>query len=319
MPDPVSPVVFTHEVDSALAEKLALHQGRELVATLRCLRCHTPAANLAADAGSMPELSIDAPALADVGSRLNAPWMARWISDPRSMRANATMPRLFAGEETSGGKTSAETRDIAAYLATRTAIAVSSAAIDQSDANIAAGTRLFTSLGCIACHTTPAAADDPERTPLRFIKAKFKPAALVEFLKVPEAHYAWTRMPNFRLSEDEATDLAAFLLSNAPSDAFPAIDLGAADAKRGAALFVSAGCVNCHEPARSSGMHAKPQAELTSADPFEGDVWRIMVMRASSRRFDFGLDDSQRAAIRAFAKTDTGVLRCREKLSAGIC
>jgi hypothetical protein len=72
---------------------MRLRQGRELVGTLRCVRCHSPG-DLAAD-GAMPELSQDAPRLDDAGARLNAAWIARWVSDPKSVRPDATMPRLF--------------------------------------------------------------------------------------------------------------------------------------------------------------------------------------------------------------------------------
>ena len=66
------------------------------------------------------------------------------------------------------------------------------------------GTRLYASLGCIACHLLPgqiAKADDPPRVSLAFVKAKFQPGALKAFLLQPEKYYHWIRMPNFRLSD----------------------------------------------------------------------------------------------------------------------
>ena len=89
---------------------------------------------------------------------------------------------------------------------------------------------LFSTLNCLACHTAPDAApanndanaapaaadagnaqgqDQGEsadvtlasvRVPLRYVKAKFTPAGLKEYLLNPHAHYAWNPMPNFRLS-----------------------------------------------------------------------------------------------------------------------
>ena len=50
-------------------------------------------------------------------------------------------------------------------------------------------------------------------------------------------------MPNFRLSEEEAKQLTAYLLSGEQRE-FPAGPAG--DAARGAQLLVSANCLNCH-------------------------------------------------------------------------
>ena len=47
------------------------------------------------------------------------------------------------------------------------------------------------------------------------VKAKFTPGALAAFLRQPEANHRWIRMPNFRLAEKEAADLAAYLESHA--------------------------------------------------------------------------------------------------------
>ncbi len=46
------------------------------------------------------------------------------------------------------------------------------------------------------------------------IADKWHPAALMEYLQDPAKHYPATRMPHFRLEEEEATQLAAYLLAN---------------------------------------------------------------------------------------------------------
>ena len=68
---------------------------------------------------------------------------------------------------------------------------------------LAHGARLFTGLGCVACHVTPGIDDsDPtlNRVPLKYVKAKFKPDALKAFLEKPTSHNAWIKMPDFHLS-----------------------------------------------------------------------------------------------------------------------
>lgn len=45
--------------------------------------------------------------------------------------------------------------------------------------------------------------------------AKFTPGALVAFLLKPSEHFAWIGMPDFKLSNEEAFQLAAYLESAA--------------------------------------------------------------------------------------------------------
>src|SRR5207248_8837413 len=200
--EPIRPGLLTHDADESLAKAMSLRQGRDLFVTMRCLKCHT-SNDFAVREGAMPELAIDAPNLDAAGSRLNAKWIAQWINDPRMFRADASMPRIFHESKPSDA-IDPRAIDIAKFLASRGADEPKTTlAID--DASIAAGARLFTRLGCVACHVAPnlKSAEDETRVPLCNVKQKFKPAALIDFLRQPERHYAWIRMPNFALSEAE--------------------------------------------------------------------------------------------------------------------
>ncbi|MFN9025484.1 MAG: c-type cytochrome, partial [Akkermansiaceae bacterium] len=97
---------------------------------------------------------------------------------------------------------------------------------------------VFHELGCVACHD-PAGektGDDSNRIPLNNVASKYLPDQLMAFLKKPEAFHPYTSMPNFKLSDDEAKSLAAFLEADSSgketklSYAFPK-----GDATRGAA------------------------------------------------------------------------------------
>src|SRR5438477_255824 len=66
-PEPVSPMVLSFDPsDPAYAKQSRIRAARELVGTLRCTRCHAAGGAT----GAMPELSMDAPSLVDVGARL---------------------------------------------------------------------------------------------------------------------------------------------------------------------------------------------------------------------------------------------------------
>src|SRR5262249_55982551 len=147
-----------------------------------------------------------------IGRRLNVDWMAGWILDPKSLRPTASMPKLLRG---AGAKEDAEA--IAAYLSSlRGNVAASSEGRAEPEQR-GDGKSLFEKFQCGACHD-PVDNDehDPQKTSLKHVREKFAAGKLAEFLQAPEAHYAWTRMPNFRLSGSEAKALADTLLAAAP-------------------------------------------------------------------------------------------------------
>jgi mono/diheme cytochrome c family protein len=286
--EPVPPSVFGHAVDRPLEEASRLRRGRELVGTLLCTRCHAFAG---AEAG-MPELACDAPDLRDAGARFDRAWMAAWIADPQALRAGTTMPRVMRGDAAEIARQSA---DIAAWLAGLGAAADAPA----GDAGaVARGAQRFAALGCVACHE--AGSGGPARIDLGGVAAKWKPAALVEFLRHPAARHAWIAMPDFGLGDDEAHELASFLLAGAKRTV-PAVAAG--DPVRGAALAAATGCMNCHRLEGSSRLTAAPLGELA------GRTTRgCLAGEAAARRFapDFALAPGDLAALRAFISLDGG-------------
>jgi mono/diheme cytochrome c family protein len=88
---------------------------------------------------------------------------------------------------------------------------------------------------------------DDGKLQLMHVGRKFAPGALAEFLLAPEAHFKWTRMPNFRLTRQEAEALAAHLLASADPWTGPSVpDPDATSLSRGKTLVQSAGCLSCH-------------------------------------------------------------------------
>jgi mono/diheme cytochrome c family protein len=262
-PEPIPPTLFTHDPsDPATRHATMLRHGRDLVENFRCARCHSGLVDV-------PE----APSLNGIASRLNAPWMACWIADPKSIRADATMPKVVRSE--------ADARDIASYLA---GASDAEQKVHFEPDDVAAGAHLFTALGCVACH------GEAQSLPLGYVPEKWKPAALVEYLREPEKRYANTRMPNFRLSEEEARRLAAFLLVGADKSEDQSLNGNAA---RGRALVATSGCLNCHAlDGTKTEFRTKQLADLSDL--------RAGCMGISERAPQFGLVDADRAAIRDF-------------------
>src|SRR5205085_8565788 len=105
---------------------------------------------------------------------------------------------------------------------------------------------LFDKLHCAACHNVPEE-KDPAKISLWHVGEKFAPGKLAEFLRAPEAHFAWIRMPNFHLTTKEAAELSDFLLSKTDKVGNAAGDSLLANGERGRTLLQNVGCLNCHK------------------------------------------------------------------------
>jgi len=306
-PEPVPATAFVHDAtDPVLIKRELARTGRTLFAEHQCASCHKP--QMPWSPTAMPELAADAPAFDDIGSRLQPPWIAKWLLDPKAIRPDARMPRMLFGQPAE-----TDARDIAAYLAgLRTVVgppAETPGAVASRAGQVAEGAKLFADLGCVACHSLPGemALTTDIRVPLNSVAAKWQPEAFAAFLRAPAAHFRWTRMPDFKLATNEAAALAAFVLERAQTDPrWPApgrveTDARAADARRGGELVTTLGCLNCHRLDKSLDQsHAPTLASLGAANWTRGCVGDAAAARGRSP--EFGFDAAQRVALRAFAK-----------------
>ena len=298
LPEPVPSTVLAHEAGDAELAAARLREGRLLFAQLNCAACHADARIPAKGAG-LPELGHNAPMLVDLGSRYNPDFLTEWILDPRSVRPRTGMPRALTGPDAAQ-----QAADIAAMLTQ----GATPPAGKLDAALIAPGGALFANLGCIGCHQRPDAEVDgrPEtlgRIPLAHLTDKYhqRVDALAEYLKDPAKNYPATRMPNFRLADDEARQLATYLLANGRMIKRQALK---GDPARGTALMLSAGCFSCH-----AGMPPTTQPPLTKvvAAGAKGCLAPDAAARATAP--DFGLAPAQRGALLAFLATDLAALK----------
>lgn len=295
--EPVNSGMVSRAVgNEVLAQQNKLRLGRETFFEARCAKCHTT------DTGA-PELTMDAPSFEGIGSRRHFGWMASWILDPKSQRASATMPKLLHGPTAQ-----ADADAIAAFLASQTGAAPAGADLKKDDETIEAAKKLVEALHCTGCHNVPDIGDpDAKKLNLTHVNAKFPPAALLAFLKNPGAHYAWTRMPNFKLTDDEAQQLAAFLASTAPQFKQAGAPTDPAVLARGKQLVQSSGCLNCHTLKLDNQFKAKPLAELAAAK-WDGTTG-CLAEAPAGKAPHFVFTKAEREALQAFAATDRASLK----------
>jgi len=301
---PIPDAALTHAPTLEVKQSVQRYLGRELFFNSRCVKCHT---ETTADS-SAPELKMDGPSFEGIGARRHYEWMTRWILDPRSVRPAAHMPKLLHGPAAKE-----DAAAIAAYLASlKNEPAVKFAAplvTRQSTPKEGEGAApsgeakpIYERLRCAGCHNPPDATEiDPAKLSQKGVGTKFPRGKLAEFLRAPEAHYAWTRMPNFRLSEQEAKELEDYLLtaSDKPKDAVAPTD--AAILERGRQLVQTTGCLNCHgglkleNQFRTPPLNALPSRHLKDRSKLPpGDCL------GATPAADYGFTADQRAALDTF-------------------
>ncbi|MEI7687289.1 MAG: c-type cytochrome, partial [Planctomycetota bacterium] len=204
--EPLPPdALFSRGTDADLVAREQLREGRLLFATHQCQRCHGLPAGVAVTNDAMPELQQQAPSLEGAGSRFGVNWLVRWIQNPRELRPQATMPAVLHG-----AAAPQEAADIAAYLMT---LKSEAAPANPPQGEVAAGEKIFRTLGCVACHhvNDPKEEELFDRLPLYVVNEKLPGEALKSFLKSPHKNYLWSRMPDFKLSDVEAEHLSAYI------------------------------------------------------------------------------------------------------------
>jgi cytochrome c2 len=176
----------------------------------------------------------------------------------------------------------------------------------------ARGADLFMERGCYGCHEAPGVAYLPKfAPPLAGLRTKLVDATawVPAWLKEPGRLRPGTLMPEFGLTDDEATKIAAFVLSLPAGTPLPPVDLGAASAEEGERLFTERGCRGCHAVAADeasvsprvpnlAGVGSRVRAEWLDrwiADPRAVDPDAAMPKVA--------LTDGERHALVAYLRT----------------
>jgi len=172
-----------------------------------CYGCH--------DIPGMSQAPKRGPDLRRIGAKLTPDWVRAWLANPRAIKPATWMPRFWTGDTPSPD-------DAAAIDAVVAYLFANSEPYTPIAANAAAGRAergkvLVDSVGCLGCHVAGDSSRDEaslRRTfgqPLDGIGSKTSRAWLIDWVREPARYSPGTRMPNLRLTSEEATDVAAYL------------------------------------------------------------------------------------------------------------
>ncbi len=201
-----------------MAEKL--NEGKRLLEKVGCYGCHPVAGT--------EDLRKVGPSLYGVKYKVTKDWVYNWIMDPKSFRPTTKMPSPFYLSETLNEKEreemakryQAEAQGIVEYLwANENLPSVDKGGYPAPPAgDVARGKKVVNSVGCLGCHVMDKfeEAGNEYRSfgpNLSAVGSKLNPGWLYAWLKNPKQYFPLTAMPVLRLTDQEAADATAYLMS----------------------------------------------------------------------------------------------------------
>jgi cytochrome c2 len=274
------PAKYCVNPDSNLAElvDLAPHlaRGRKIIEEVACYGCH-PIEGYEKKPKAGPDLR-------HVKSKLDPGWMMTWIRNPKAIHQFTRMPNFFPEEahpddyaRTPSAKPVRDDKSknpnepwkwtveqqlssLASYLLAQSTPFETPKLPIAGDAE--RGHKLFLELGCRGCHNLSYDAKSPEFIDhknrashfdhgpnLKDTGSKTTAEWIFAWLKDPKSYAPGTRMPNLRLGDQEAADLATFLAGRKDGKTYAAAGVQPDDkdlVKSGEKLMNYYGCYGCH-------------------------------------------------------------------------
>jgi cbb3-type cytochrome oxidase cytochrome c subunit/predicted nucleic acid-binding Zn-ribbon protein len=205
------------------------NESRQLVEELGCYGCHK--------IEGFEHLRKAGPDLHHIAAKTTEPWARKWIEEPRDFRPTTRMPHFFnqsnTGKEMEGwnnnsdrwvadwrARNDVEVRAITSYIFDLSEKALAGGSYDPRPlpakaGDPEAGGELFASRGCLGCHSQESAGFVAEYhgPDLSSMGSKVNARWLYNWLLEPHAYFPGTVMPDLRLTDAEAIDITAYLLS----------------------------------------------------------------------------------------------------------
>ncbi|HEU5182533.1 MAG TPA: c-type cytochrome [Candidatus Polarisedimenticolia bacterium] len=189
------------------------NEGRDLVERAGCFGCHK--------IRGFEGLRKVGPPLTRLTWKTDPQWVGSWVENPAAFRPATWMPRFFHLDNNSATedvqRTNQEIRGIVSYLFDKTEPGGFPKLPGTGDAK--KGETIVTSFGCLGCHAV--ARLEKAAVPLRRrfgpnldgIGAKAKPEWIYAWVRDPKSYFPETRMPDLRLTDQEALDVTAYLMT----------------------------------------------------------------------------------------------------------
>lgn len=224
-----------HATQMEVAEGEKINKATHMVELYGCHACHK------IDNWRFANLQKPGPSLQGIAEKTTRDWTLRWIANPRHFRSTTRMPSFFYQRNMIGPAVppaeralniryqDAELHSIVAYLFARSTQRQWPAPSAAGDP--ARGKELVDTIGCMGCHIAQDTVKDEktgaERVALRDdfplerhfgfnltgVGTKTNANWVFNWVKNPKAYDPLAPMPSLRLSDQEAADITAYLMS----------------------------------------------------------------------------------------------------------
>jgi cytochrome c2 len=211
--------VTCHAADVWTPKATTQETGRFLLSHMGCGSCHL------IDLPAYKDLRKPGPDLTRIAEKTNPGWAYKWIAAPRDFHPTTFMPHFFFQENIKGEanrrRQETEITAIVSYLWANSEKTPYPETIPAGDAKN--GEKLFNSVGCAGCHIREDGVTRTQVLPtmnrlhgpnLIRTGSKVSPGWLYAWVKNPKQYWPETAMPSLRLTDPEAADLTAYLLSS---------------------------------------------------------------------------------------------------------
>ena len=238
-----------HANETNFPEAPTLDSGMRIVENLGCWGCHR------IEGLEKQHLPRVGPSLEKVASKVTRDWTTRWVMNPAAFRGNTKMPTFFYQEnfvDVSGPKPPTDAQKkmneqghvendtmvnaVVAYLYDHARPAAVPPVSGRGDA--VHGQKLLSERGCYGCHLVdPAAQRDLTGTYRQFgpnlagVGSKASRDWIYHWISNPKEWNPDTKMPNLRLTPEDALDIAEYLSTLKAPAAFESTALPKTDEK----------------------------------------------------------------------------------------
>ncbi len=170
-------------------------------------------------------------------------WLGKWIEQPAKLRPTTLMPQFRISED--------QVADLVTYLDTIEDKNIDLRLKDDGKGSVEKGRTLFTEKACIACHSEKAnALGISRRVPLLSDTGlKIKGDYLVNWISNPTSINPNTWMPKLELTNEDISDLTAYLKTLKNDEAKAYLSTGSipdGNSEKGQELLQRLGCLGCH-------------------------------------------------------------------------
>jgi mono/diheme cytochrome c family protein len=218
------------------------NRAKQMLSESGCFGCHEIKGFL-----DVPKIG---PEINNMAAKTKPEWLFRWVRNPKDYNPHTRMPNFRFTDDQAEAVTAYLT-SIAKDASYRPSRGVS------GGGNADRGKLVFESVGCKACHV--AGSDTRMRDNRGFsydiapeltrAGSKLDPDWTYEWIKNPRQFRPTTRMPNLRLSDQEARDVVAYLMTFRDDRKFEqkTLSLDSPEMiKKGDKLIREYGCAGCH-------------------------------------------------------------------------